>query len=50
MRPSQNRPPTHVLCLLFVCRKTFSQRISLIREMKNTERKENSQARKIIIL
>ena len=36
--------PPHVLCLPLSV-ENFSQRISLIREMKNTETKENSQRR-----
>ena len=45
MGPSQNRPPPmSSVCLLSV-KKNFSQRINLIREVKNVERKENSQAR-----
>ena len=36
--------PPHVLCLPFVCGK-LSQSISLIREVRNVETKENSQMR-----
>ena len=35
--------PHRVLCLVFV--ENFSQRISLIREVRNAETKENSQRR-----
>ena len=34
-------PPTHVLCLPLCLQKSFSQRINLIRESGNTEKKEN---------
>ena len=40
-------PSDHVLCLSFVC-ESFSQRISLIREVRYAETKENSKRRLIM--
>ena len=39
-------PPQHVFCLIFACGgKKINQRISIIRELRNAEAKENSQLR-----
>ena len=42
VRPSQSDPPLMSSTCLFIYRKTSSQRTNLIREVKNAEKKENS--------